>query len=76
MALSSRSLATPGIWANLEGHNFWAAIDFLSKKICYNPLASRMVQHRFSLYAGDVVIFLGPTAMEIKVVVDIIDLFG
>lgn len=40
------------------------------------PLASRVVQHRFSIYADDVVIFLRPAVMDINIILDILHLFG
>jgi hypothetical protein len=40
------------------------------------PLSSRVVQHRISLYADDVVLFLRPEAMDINVIMSILQLFG
>jgi hypothetical protein len=40
------------------------------------PLSTRNMQHRISLYADDTVLFLSPTAPDISVVMDILHLFG
>ena len=40
------------------------------------PLARRVLQHRISLYADDVVIFLLPSASDINITLDILQLFG
>ena len=40
------------------------------------PLARRAPQHRISLYADDVVIFLRPAAADMDVTLDILHLFG
>ena len=40
------------------------------------PLARRALQHRISLYANDVVIFLRPAAADMDVTLDILHLFG
>ena len=40
------------------------------------PLARRALQHRISLYADDVVIFLCPSANDIGITLDILQLFG
>jgi hypothetical protein len=40
------------------------------------PLSTRNMQHRISLYADDAVLFLSPTAPDISVVMDILHLFG
>jgi hypothetical protein len=40
------------------------------------PLSSRSIQHRLSLYADDVVIFLRPAASDIDLMVGILQLFG
>ena len=40
------------------------------------PLARRALQHRISLYADDVVIFLRPSASDIEITLDILQLFG
>jgi hypothetical protein len=40
------------------------------------PLSARTMQHRISLYADDVVVFLRPVASDINVVLDILNLFG
>jgi len=40
------------------------------------PLARRALQHRISLYADDVVIFLRPYAADIDITLDILHLFG
>jgi hypothetical protein len=40
------------------------------------PLAPRALQHRVSLYADDVVLFLRPAAMDINVILDCLRLFG
>jgi hypothetical protein len=40
------------------------------------PLAPWILQHRISLYADDVVIFLRPTALDINITLDILHLFG
>ena len=39
------------------------------------PLSSRALQHRISLYADDVVLLLRPTADDIKATLDILSLF-
>jgi hypothetical protein len=39
-------------------------------------LASRALQNRISLYADDVVTFLRPSATDIGVTLDLLDLFG
>jgi hypothetical protein len=40
------------------------------------PLARRALQHRISLYADDVVIFLRLSASDITITLDILHLFG
>jgi hypothetical protein len=40
------------------------------------PLSSRQLQHRVSLYADDVVLFINPVAKNINMVSDILHLFG
>ena len=40
------------------------------------PLARTALQHRISLYADDVVIFLRPSASDIEITLDILQLFG
>jgi hypothetical protein len=40
------------------------------------PLARRSLQHRISIYADDVVIFLKPIAEDINLILGILDLFG
>ena len=40
------------------------------------PLARRALQHRISLYADDVVLFLRPSASDIAITLDILQLFG
>jgi hypothetical protein len=40
------------------------------------PLASRHIKHRISLYADDVVIFLRPDPTAISLILDILWLFG
>jgi hypothetical protein len=40
------------------------------------PLSSRSIQHRVSLYADDVVIFLQPDASDVDLIVRILHLFG
>ena len=40
------------------------------------PLARRALQHRISLYADDVVLFLRPSAHDIEITLDILQLFG
>jgi hypothetical protein len=40
------------------------------------PLSTRSIQHRISLYADDVVIFLRPAASDLHLVTRILELFG
>ena len=40
------------------------------------PLARRNIQHRISLYADDVVIFLRPSVSDIRITLDLLQLFG
>jgi hypothetical protein len=40
------------------------------------PLSSRSIHHRVSLYADDVVLFLWPTAANVSLVMQILQLFG
>lgn len=40
------------------------------------PLARRALQHRISLYADDVVLFLRPLASDIEITLNILQLFG
>jgi hypothetical protein len=47
-----------------------------SEEDILQPLARRALQHRLSLYADDVVIFLRPSAANIGVTLDILRLFG
>jgi hypothetical protein len=47
-----------------------------SEEDILQPLARRALQHRLSLYADDVVIFLQPSAANIGVTLDILRLFG
>jgi len=46
-----------------------------SEEQLLQPLARRALQHRISLYADDVVLFLGPTADDIGITLDILQLF-
>jgi hypothetical protein len=48
-----------------------ASLEGLSR-----PLSSRSLQHRISLYADDVIMFLRHVAFDINLVLDIIRLFG
>jgi len=40
------------------------------------PLARRLVQHRISLYADDVALFLQPAAADITLTLRMLQLFG
>jgi hypothetical protein len=40
------------------------------------PLSTRLLQHRISLYTDDVVLFLRPEANDIAIIMDLINLFG
>jgi hypothetical protein len=40
------------------------------------PLARRALQHRISIYADDVVIFLKPSSGDIDIILDLLYLFG
>jgi hypothetical protein len=40
------------------------------------PLSRRAFKHRISMYADDVVLFLHPTAEDIEITLDILNLFG
>jgi hypothetical protein len=40
------------------------------------PLATRSLQHRLSLYADDVVVFLHPRDSDIQAMLNILKLFG
>ena len=40
------------------------------------PLARRALQHRISLYADKVVIFLRPSASDLEIMLDLLQLFG
>jgi hypothetical protein len=40
------------------------------------PLSSRQLRHRISLYADDVTLFLRPDAADIALVLDLLRLFG
>lgn len=51
-------------------------IQKASEEELLQPLARRALQHRISLYADDVVIFLRPTASDIRITLDILQLFG
>jgi len=51
-------------------------IEKASREELLQPLARRALQHRISLYADDVVIFLQPSASDIRITLDILDLFG
>jgi len=44
--------------------------------VLLQPLSSRALQHRISLYADDVVLFLRPEATDIAVIMNILQLFG
>ena len=46
-----------------------------SEEQLLQPLARRALQHRISLYADDVVLFLRPTADDIGITLDILQLF-
>jgi hypothetical protein len=56
------------------------ALCFLVKRASeeglLQPLARRNLQHRISLYADDVVIFLQPSVSDISITLDILQLFG
>ena len=47
-----------------------------SEEELLQPLARRALQHRISVYADDVVIFLRPTTSDISITLDILQLFG
>ena len=47
-----------------------------SEEELLQPLARRALQNRVSLYADDVVIFLKPSAADIEITLDILQLFG
>lgn len=47
-----------------------------SDVVLLQPLARRALQHRISLYADDVVIFLRPSVSDIGITLDILQLFG
>jgi len=51
-------------------------IQKASEEELLQPLARRALQHRISLYADDVVIFLRPAASDIRITLDILELFG
>lgn len=51
-------------------------VNKASEEELLQPLARRALQHRISLYADDVVIFLRPTASDINITLDILQLFG
>ncbi|CAO2201417.1 unnamed protein product, partial [Urochloa humidicola] len=40
------------------------------------PLSTRLIQHRISMYADDVALFLRPAAEDISLTLDILQLFG
>jgi hypothetical protein len=40
------------------------------------PLSSRALQHRISIYADDVALFLRPESGDISITMDILNLFG
>jgi hypothetical protein len=40
------------------------------------PLSTRVLQHRVSFYADDVVLFLRPTAEDISITMSILQMFG
>jgi hypothetical protein len=40
------------------------------------PLSTRALQHRISIYADDVALFLRPEARDISIIMDILNLFG
>jgi hypothetical protein len=40
------------------------------------PLSSRSIHHRFSLYVDDVVLFLRPAAADVSLIMQILQLFG
>ena len=47
-----------------------------SEEQLLQPLARRALQHRILLYVDDVVLFLRPTADDIGITLDILQLFG
>lgn len=51
-------------------------LEDTSEEGIIQPLSSRSLKHRISLYADDVVIFLRPTRSDIEVTIDILILFG
>src|SRR6185312_12181132 len=51
-------------------------IEKASEEELLQPLARRNLQHRISLYADDVVIFLQPSVSDISITLDILQLFG
>jgi hypothetical protein len=51
-------------------------ISKASEEGLLQPLARRALQHRISLYADDVVLFLWPEAADIAITMDILQLFG
>jgi hypothetical protein len=40
------------------------------------PLSSKQLRHRISLYVDDTVMFLKPDAADISLVIDLLNLFG
>lgn len=53
-----------------------AMVKKASEEELLQPLVTRALQQRISLYADDVVIFLRPAAEDIGVTLDILQLFG
>jgi hypothetical protein len=51
-------------------------ISKVEKEGLLQPLSARTLQHRVSFYADDVVLFLRPTAEDISVTTDILQVFG
>jgi hypothetical protein len=51
-------------------------VNKAADKQLLQPLARRALQHRISLYADDVVLFLRPLGSDIEITLDILQLFG
>jgi len=60
----------------LQKHSSKLPIEKASTEGLLQPISTRNIHHRVSLYADDVVLFLRPVAIDLKMVDALLRLFG
>jgi hypothetical protein len=64
------------LWHNLQVMDVLGLLVTEADEGLLQPLSSRPLHHRISLYADDVVLFLHPRESDIQFVLNILKLFG